>query len=114
MFRLAQVSDLHFRGSLRAAPRAFLSKRVIGLFNLLVRRRRAHRMELLEELCRDLCEQSPDHLVLTGDLSNIALVGEWDAALAWIKATAMPAASVTVIPGNHDAYTSDVVKARTF
>ena len=30
--------------------------------------------------------------------------------LAWIKSSSMPPASVTVIPGNHDAYTSDVVK----
>src|SRR5262245_41932495 len=114
MFRLAQVSDLHFRGFRGAAPGAFLSKRALGLLNMVVNRRREHRMELLEKLCLDLRAEGPDHLVLTGDLSNIALVGEWDAALAWIKSTTMPPASVTVIPGNHDAYTSDVVKARTF
>lgn len=81
---------------------------------MIVGRRRAHRMDLLEKLCVDLCEQAPDHLALTGDLSNIAIVGEWDVALAWIKSSGMPPASVTVIPGNHDAYTSDVVSARTF
>ena len=81
---------------------------------MIVSRRRAHRMDLLEKLCVDLRAQAPDHLVLTGDLSNVAIVGEWDAALAWIKSSSMPPTSVTVIPGNHDAYTSDVVKARTF
>jgi 3',5'-cyclic AMP phosphodiesterase CpdA len=114
MFRLAQVSDLHFRGFRGAVAKQFLSKRAVGLFNLLVNRRREHQMDLLEKLCLDLRAQAPDHLVLTGDLSNIAIVGEWDAALAWIKSSSMPPTSVTVIPGNHDAYTSDVVKARTF
>lgn len=114
MFRLAQVSDLHFRGFRGAAARQFLSKRALGVLNMIVSRRRAHRTDLLEKLCVDLRAQTPDHLALTGDLSNIAIVGEWDAALVWIKASGMPPNSVTVIPGNHDAYTSDVVKARTF
>jgi 3',5'-cyclic AMP phosphodiesterase CpdA len=114
MFRLAQVSDLHFRGFRGASATQFLSKRLIGVLNMLVSRRRAHRMDLLEKLCVDLRAQAPDHLVLTGDLSNIAIVGEWDAALVWIKSSGMSTTSVTVIPGNHDAYTSDVVKARTF
>ena len=114
MFRLAQVSDLHFRGFRGAVAGDFLSKRALGVLNMIVRRRRAHRMDLLEKLCLDLRAQAPDHLALTGDLSNIAIVGEWDAALAWIKSSSMPPTSVTIIPGNHDAYTSDVVEARTF
>jgi 3',5'-cyclic AMP phosphodiesterase CpdA len=114
MFRLAQVSDLHFRGFRGAVASDFLSKRALGVLNMIVSRRRAHRMDLLEKLRVDLCAQAPDHLALTGDLSNIAIVGEWDAAMVWINSTSLPANSVTVIPGNHDAYTSDVVKARTF
>ncbi len=41
-------------------------------------------MELLEELRVDMRAQAPDHLAVTGDLSNVSLDGEWRAALAWL------------------------------
>ena len=50
MFRLAHVTDPHFRSFAGARPGAFLGKRAIGALNLVVNRRRKHRMELLEEL----------------------------------------------------------------
>jgi len=71
-------------------------------------------MQLLDDLRVDLRAQAPDHLALTGDLSNVALAGEWRAALAWIDLSGVPPESVSVIPGNHDAYVEAVVKERTF
>src|SRR3546814_17366565 len=43
------------------------------------------------------------HLVVTGDLTNIALPGEFVQVGEWLKGLGTPEA-VTVIPGNHDAY----------
>ena len=62
------------------------------------------RWQLLEELRLDLRAQAPDHLALTGDLSNISLEGEWRAALAWIDMSGVPPEAITRDPGNHDAY----------
>src|SRR5262245_35657665 len=85
MFLLAQVTDPHFRGDLAGtSPFDFIGKRVLGTLNLVVNRRRKHKMELLEALRQDMRAQAPDHLALTGDLSNISLPGEWRAALAWL------------------------------
>jgi 3',5'-cyclic AMP phosphodiesterase CpdA len=114
MFRLAHVTDPHFRGFEGARPGEFFSKRAIGLANLVVSRVRKHKMQLLDDLRVDLRAQAPDHLALTGDLSNVALAGEWRAALAWIDLSGVPPESVSVIPGNHDAYVEAAVKARTF
>jgi 3',5'-cyclic AMP phosphodiesterase CpdA len=114
MFRLAHVTDPHFRGWGGARPGEFLGKRAIGLANLVVSRVRKHKMQLLDDLRVDLRAQAPDHLALTGDLSNVALAGEWRAALAWIDLSGVPPESVSVIPGNHDAYVEAVVKERTF
>jgi 3',5'-cyclic AMP phosphodiesterase CpdA len=113
-FRLAQVTDPHFQGFRLASPRQLLGKRAVGALNLLVRRRRKHRMELVSALLEDLRGQEFDHLALTGDLCNVALESEWAAALRWIEATGLPAERVTVIPGNHDAYVPEVVKNRAF
>jgi 3',5'-cyclic AMP phosphodiesterase CpdA len=114
MFRLAQVSDPHFQAFHLSSLRQLLGKRALGALNLLVRRRRKHRMELLQSLLEDLRGRQFDHLALTGDLCNVALESEWNAALRWIAATGLPAERITVIPGNHDAYVPEVVENHDF
>jgi 3',5'-cyclic AMP phosphodiesterase CpdA len=114
MFRLVQVSDLHFQCLRLDSLRQLLGKRMIGAINLLVRRRFKHRMALLQALLEDLRGRSFDHLALTGDLCNIALESEWQAALRWILATGLAPEQITVIPGNHDAYVPEVVKDGSF
>jgi 3',5'-cyclic AMP phosphodiesterase CpdA len=114
MFRLAHVTDPHFRGFAGARPGDFLGKRALGTLNLIVVRRRKFRMELLEALLCDLRARPVDHLALTGDLANVSLEAEWAAAGRWLAAYGAPAEAVTVIPGNHDAYVAEVVRAGTF
>lgn len=114
MLRLAHVTDPHFRSFSGASIGDFFNKRAIGTLNLMVNRRRKHRMELLEALRRELQERRYDHVAITGDLANVSLESEWQEALRWIAALGVPAQSVTVIPGNHDAYVADVVLAGTF
>jgi 3',5'-cyclic AMP phosphodiesterase CpdA len=113
-FRLAHVTDPHFRGFAGLKAGELAGKRAIGLLNLVVNRGRHHKGELLEALGADLRAQAVDHLALTGDLSNVSIEGEWQAALRWIAATAAPDDAISVIPGNHDAYVADVVRDGTF
>ena len=113
-FRLAHVTDPHFRGFSGASPGDFAGKRAVGALNLVVNRVRKHKMELLEALRLDLRAHAPDHLALTGDLSNVSLTGEWRSALAWIDGCGLPPESISVIPGNHDAYVQAVVASREF
>src|SRR5580698_4075155 len=117
MFRLAHVTDPHFRSSpgsqgLRAAE--LLGKRAVGYVNLVVNRVRKHKMDLLEDMRVDLRAQAPDHLALTGDLSNIALGSEWRSALAWLDMSGVAPDAISVIPGNHDAYVPKVLATREF
>jgi 3',5'-cyclic AMP phosphodiesterase CpdA len=118
VFRLAHVTDPHFRGFAGISVGDFVgaghAKRFVGGLNLVVNRTRKHKMGLLEALLHDLRAQAVDHLALTGDLSNISIEPEWQSALAWLAALGAPADAVTVIPGNHDAYVPDVVASRVF
>jgi 3',5'-cyclic AMP phosphodiesterase CpdA len=117
MFRLAHVTDPHFR-----TPRGFpgvsaaelLGKRAVGYLNMTVNRVRKHKMDLLEDMRVDLRAQAPDHLALTGDLSNIALGSEWRSALAWLDLSGVAPDAISVIPGNHDAYVPEVLATREF
>jgi 3',5'-cyclic AMP phosphodiesterase CpdA len=114
MFRLAHVTDPHFRGFEGITLGALAGKRAIGLLNLAVNRGRKHKTELLAALGDDLRAVAPDHLALTGDLSNLSLEGEWRAALRWLASHGGAPETTTVIPGNHDAYVADVVRAGAF
>ena len=116
-YRLAQVTDPHFRSPHLfegARLHDFVGKRAVGALNVVVNRRRKHKMALLEALAEDLRRERPDHLALTGDLSNVSLEAEWREALRWIEGTERTPADVTVIPGNHDAYVPEVVARGTF
>jgi 3',5'-cyclic AMP phosphodiesterase CpdA len=59
--------------------------------------------ETLDRLVEDLRAQKPDHIVVTGDLTNIAMTEEFKNARRWLEALGPPD-RVTAIPGNHDSY----------
>ena len=114
VYRLAHVTDPHFRSFDGAKVGEFIGKRAVGALNLLVYRRRKHKMDLLTALNADLRAEAPDHVALTGDLSNVSLEAEWREALKWLEALGRSPDEVTVIPGNHDAYVPEVVERRAF
>ena len=89
-------------------------KRAVGYVNLVVNRVRKHKMDLLEDMRVDLRAQAPDHLAVTGDLSNIAVTAEWRSALAWLDLSGVAPDAISVIPGNHDAYVPEVLATREF
>ena len=103
MFLLAHLSDLHTTPLDVRRPAELIGKRALGWLSWQVRRKRIHRSEVLESLLSDLRDRSPDHVVVTGDLTNVALDSEVEAARGWLARIGSPEA-VTAIPGNHDAY----------
>ncbi len=103
MFRLAHLSDPHVSPLPRPRVRELMNKRLFGYLSWQKRRKAIHRAEVLERLTQDLKAAQPDHVVVTGDLVNLSLPGEFEAAAAWLQRLGPPD-RVTVVPGNHDAY----------
>ncbi|HMB48136.1 MAG TPA: metallophosphoesterase [Afifellaceae bacterium] len=103
MIRIAHLSDVHLNAVPAPELTQLLSKRMIGYVNW--RRNRAHLMTSasLDRLVADMKAQQPDHIVVTGDLTNVALPGEFANATAWLQSLG-DGDRVTAIPGNHDAY----------
>ena len=99
----AQLSDPHLSSPDGARWRELANKRLLGYLSWRRRRRAEHRGEVLEALRRDLHGTRPGHLVITGDLTQIALPDEFRQARAWLDSLGSPG-EVTVVPGNHDAY----------
>lgn len=78
-----------------------LNKRISGWLNTRLRRGRVHRRRYLE-MVLDAASRA-DHLVITGDITNLALEGEYREALRLLARRA-GGAEITVVPGNHDLY----------
>lgn len=111
--RIAHLSDLHIKDLKGVGVRQFLNRRLVGGVNLLTRRRGAHSAEVFERLLEDVLEQDPDHTVITGDLSNLALESEFERVAAYLRLL-WDYPKLSVIPGNHDYYTPEAIRAQRF
>ncbi|MFN3743673.1 MAG: metallophosphoesterase family protein [Hyphomicrobiaceae bacterium] len=102
-FTLAHLSDVHLGPLPRIGIRHWNVKRLLGWLNWQHRRRHLYSRDVLARIAADIAEQAPDHIAVTGDLANLGLPAEHEAALTWLR-TLGDAERVTVIPGNHDIY----------
>jgi 3',5'-cyclic AMP phosphodiesterase CpdA len=103
--RIAHLSDVHLGPVVGFTPRYWNLKRLVGFYNWQVNRRAVHRPEVVAALLADLAERAVDHVAVTGDLVNIGLPAEHAQALDWLRSIGPPE-RVSVVPGNHDIYTS--------
>jgi 3',5'-cyclic AMP phosphodiesterase CpdA len=100
-FTFAHVSDLHLPFEPALSPRQRFSKRQLSAWSW--RRRRAlHSGDVLGALARDVRAHAVDHILVTGDITNFSLPGEFRQAARWLADLA-PAERISVVPGNHDA-----------
>lgn len=112
MFKLAHISDPHLGPLPSVRWRDLASKRAFGYYNWHRRRGASLGPASLTALVEDLGRQEPDHIAVTGDLVNIGLSAEIEAARIWLDALGDDA-DVTVVPGNHDAYRPGAVRRFT-
>jgi 3',5'-cyclic AMP phosphodiesterase CpdA len=102
---LAHISDIHLLSLEGLRPSAFLSQRVLGGLNLLFNRARQFPPEVADALFQDLHRLGPDHLVVSGDVTNLSLPGEFELVSRKLADLPLPPSRVTMVPGNHDVYT---------
>ena len=113
VFRIAHISDLHVLSPRGVEWRRILfNKRVTGYANLLLHRARVYRREYLLSVLSAAAAQA-DHVVVTGDVTNLSLEQEFEEARTLLDRLARTV-EVTVVPGNHDVYLPSVHAARRF
>ncbi len=100
---LAHLSDVHLPGNVGHAPLHWSVKRALGYLNWQRGRHLTHTRPSIEAIVRDLEAAHPDHIAITGDIANLGLPAELEAARVWL-ASLGPADRVSVVPGNHDVY----------
>jgi len=103
VLRFAHISDLHLPPLPWVRPGEILNKRLLGFLSWHKKRKFRHRAEVITALEQDLAAQQPDHICITGDITNIGLPREFSAARTWLERLAPPD-TISLVPGNHDAY----------
>lgn len=113
--KIAHLSDLHLLDLAGvSASRLYLNKRLTGMVNLRMKREHKHRPAVLEALIDDLRAGAVDHVIVSGDLTNLALDEEFALARRVLDRLALPAEALTVVPGNHDLYTRGAARSERF
>jgi 3',5'-cyclic AMP phosphodiesterase CpdA len=109
--RFVHCSDIHLLDLAGTGPTRFLNKRLTGGVNLLLSRGRKHDHGLFDRIVDHARDYGAERVVVTGDLTNLALESEFELVRSKLRAVGLP---VTVIPGNHDTYTRGSARARRF
>ena len=102
-FTLAHLSDLHITPVRSQHLPLRLNKQTLGWVKWSLRRSKEHLPEVLDALISDLHAQQPDHIAVTGDVTNVGLEDEIRSALPWLQRLG-DQQHVSLIPGNHDTY----------
>ncbi len=102
--RIAHCSDIHLLSLKGVRWLDWASKRWIGGLNLLTSRSRHYDARVFEAMVEDFNRTGVDHVVCTGDVTNVALEPEFRFAFDFFERIQIGPSEVTVIPGNHDAY----------
>ncbi len=109
MVRIAHLTDPHLPLAGVQLSELF-GKRILGFLSWMLKRHRRHRPACLEKVLADIRAAMPDHIVLTGDVVNIATRAEFAAAEKWLTRAGSPG-DLTLVPGNHDHYVADATQA---
>ena len=111
MVRVAHISDTHVLPPQGVQWREmFFNKRITGGRIPVEKGTRVPRRYL--EAVLDAASRA-DHLVITGDVTNLALEGEFHEALRLFEGR-RGGAEITVIPGNHDLYLPKISREGRF
>lgn len=103
MFYLAHISDIHLSPLPKPSLFELSGKRLTGYLNWQKKRKSQMATNVLETLIDALNKTKPDHLVISGDLVNLALDKEFEQAHRWLLTLGQPQ-DISLTFGNHDAY----------
>jgi hypothetical protein len=113
--RIAHFSDLHVLSLAGVGWHRFLGKRLTGYANLRFKRNHAHHSAHVLEVAREIAEQRIDQVVITGDITNLALESEFSLAKEILERELhLSPRDISIVPGNHDLYTRGALKSRRF
>jgi 3',5'-cyclic AMP phosphodiesterase CpdA len=101
--RIAHVSDPHILAPSSKSEGHGIRVRYVNLGRVIDA---AARRTKLERALVAAKKTGADHFVVSGDLTELGTTREFEEFASALDAAKLPADSVTLVPGNHDAYSS--------
>ena len=111
--RLLHLSDIHV-WHWPTRFRDLWSKRALGVGSLVVGRAARFPQGRLHPLTEYVASLQADHLLITGDFTTTALPSEFETIRNALEPALKSVRSVSLVPGNHDRYTSQAVRQKLF
>jgi len=105
-FIVTHLSDLHFN-AYPCKVSDWNLKRVLGAANLYLKRAKQHPLSRNRLLVKRVLELEWDHLVISGDLTQLGLEHEFEQARKELDPLLQEKDRVSIVPGNHDRYVVD-------
>lgn len=102
--RLAHISDVHIISLLSAFTDVRNFKQFIGLFNWVMYRRKTNNINKVYRAVEILSEKNIDALVVTGDISQLALLHDYREYARIMRPITEKNIPIITIKGNHDHY----------
>lgn len=112
-YTFAHLSDLHFFKP-TTGIKQFFSKRWVGNFNFVLRRKADFQYHLLDSVLPILSENKVPLVVISGDVSCTSLPEEFYEALLFVQKLKNEGIEVIILPGNHDQYTKHAFRNKLF
>jgi 3',5'-cyclic AMP phosphodiesterase CpdA len=113
--RIAHFSDLHVLALQGVPAHRFFNKRFTGWVNLRVKRAHKHRPAHVRAVAQEITRAKVDHVVITGDLTNLALEQEFVAVRELLEEDlGLRPDQISAVPGNHDLYTRGAMRDQRF
>ncbi len=99
-FTIAHISDIHLPlESIQFPKLSLMNKRFLSFLSW-KKRRFSLQKKILDIVIQDITKASPNLLLISGDLTNLALPEEFKQAAEWLHS--LPFQNINLIPGNHD------------
>ena len=111
--RVLHITDLHF-WRLSWSPRRLANKRLLGMLNLRLRRRRIFDLSGREKMAEALVQEGAATVIAGGDFTTTSLDEEFQQAYSFLKDLGQRGLKVYAIPGNHDVYTFEASRRGCF
>ena len=104
MFKIVHISDIHLPlYNIKPKISQLFSKRIFGYLNwVLIRKKKLNTYDI-NKLINIINNQYFDHIIITGDIVNIALPEEIQVANKYLKLLNNKN-NISIVPGNHEAY----------
>ncbi|MDX1960503.1 MAG: metallophosphoesterase [Leptospiraceae bacterium] len=106
--KIIHISDLHIPTKIPFF--SLQGKMFSGYFNYILRRKKLHPIESIQEILRVIKSLDYDILILSGDITNVAHEIEFKRAREILNPILDE--KVFVVPGNHDRYTDSSINPK--